>query len=322
MRGAMNNYGHFNIPRSLMTDPLWKSLSYQYRHVLLTVLHHMAFKETIQDDFGVPTLVKPFQFLTTKAELTKLCDEEDINESLVYRVFLKLEKLQIWNCKTNHRKTLITIVREDILKTRELTIEPNSNQTRTKLEPQKNKENKEKKDKKLKTTPTPSELEVEVFSCLVGLVISDDDKVRLTKENNEVDVVRAVAVLKEQKKQPDSVMGFLITAIKKQYQPKNPEKAKFILSPRGENNKESILRFKETFKYELNLKDILISNMIDHVLFNRKKILYESDTFGKEVYKILEELNLAHLVRKQQIPPGNLIEKLLQEQAEKMKLSN
>ena len=165
-------------------------------------------------------------------------------------------------------------------------------------------------------------MEVEVFSCLVGLVISDDDKVRLTKENNEVDVVRAVAVLKEQKKQPDSVMGFLITAIKKQYQPKNPEKAKFILSPRGENNKESILRFKETFKYELNLKDILISNMIDHVLFNRKKILYESDTFGKEVYKILEELNLAHLVRKQQIPPGNLIEKLLQEQAEKMKLSN
>jgi hypothetical protein len=319
MRGAMSNYGHFNIPRSLTSDPLWKSLSYQYRHVFMTVMHHMAFKEIILDDFGVLTIVKPFQFLTTKAELTKLCDEEDIDESLVYRVILKLQKLGFWNHKTNHRKTLITIVREDILNTREPTFEPNSNQTRTKLEPQKNKDNKKDKEKKSnKPTPTPSVSEVAIFGCLVGLVLSDEEKVRLTSEFSEIDVKRAVCVLKEQKSPPSSTMGFLIVAIQKKFKPKNSKSLQVELSSRGKNNKETIERFKNTYLDQLKLKDILIYDMSDHVVFNNNKIFYESDRFGKEVYNVLEMVNLTHLVRKNSIPEAKL-DGFLDELQKKMK---
>ncbi len=157
---------------------------------------------------------------------------------------------------------------------------------------------------------------------MVGLVLSSEEKVRLSRDFEESKVARAVAVLKQRKNPPDSTMGFLIMAIKKDYKPFGTENKTEQLSMRGANNKESIFKFKRTFSNELSLKDIAIDDMLDHVRFNKEKVLYESDTFGKEIYKILEKLNLEHLVGKPKTPDLTPLQKLLNEQAQKMRLPN
>lgn len=143
----MSNLGFIKLPRSLLEDPLWKSLPYTYRHVYLTILANVVFKPTIQDDFGVLISLSPGQFLTTERELVRLCDEPDIDKSLVHRALEKFKKLNFSNQTSNHKKTIITISRADILELIEPNFEPNSNQTRTKLEPQKKNDKNDKNDK-------------------------------------------------------------------------------------------------------------------------------------------------------------------------------
>jgi hypothetical protein len=148
-------------------------------------------------------------------------------------------------------------------------------------------------------TPTPSESVVsvgQVFGCLVGLVLSEKDKQRLSQDFKEQDVIRAVAVLSENKKSLKSVMGFLISAIKNNYKPKGVHANK-ALSTTAQENRNNILKFKETFRKELSVKDIPINDMIDHIDFNGLKVDYESISFGKEIGIILEKLNLLHLIR-------------------------
>lgn len=194
---------------------------------------------------------------------------------------------------------------------------PNSSPT----DPHKPEQQNNRSLEKLEPTPTPSESGVEVFGCLVGLVLSDTEKIRLSTEFSEDDVIRAVIVLKEQKKLPKSIMGFIITAIQKKYIPKTTKNIFKELSVKGRNNKETIFKFKSSFCNELSIKDIAINDMIDHVCFNNEKVFYESEIFGKEIYKILEKLNLACLVRPK-ITSINEVENILSNLSQKMKLPN
>ncbi len=162
----MSNCGFIQIPRSLLSDRLWKDLPFTYRHVFLTILQHMAYKETIQDDFGVLVTVKPGQLLTTQRRLADLCEEDDIDRCLVQRSLLKLQNLGFSIQETIHKKTLITIARADILQLIDPNFDPNSIQTRSKLDPQKNKDNKDNKvNKEQQPQPQSSEkVVVAVFS--------------------------------------------------------------------------------------------------------------------------------------------------------------
>ena len=126
----MNN-GYIKLPRSLLNDPLWRSLPLTYRNVYLTILQYMAYKPLLLDDFGKLTLINPGQLLITERDLVKKCCSLEIDKSLVHRSLIKFEKLNFSNQKTNQRKTLITITRKDILELLEPEFEPNSNQTRT-----------------------------------------------------------------------------------------------------------------------------------------------------------------------------------------------
>lgn len=125
------NDGYIKIPRSLLNDPIWKSLPFTYRHIYLTILQHMAFEACKQNDFGLLTELQPGQFLTTERKLVDLCDEEEIDKSLIHRALIKFRSLGFSNHKTNRKKTIITITRTDILELLKPRIEPNSNQTRT-----------------------------------------------------------------------------------------------------------------------------------------------------------------------------------------------
>ena len=85
--------GFFKFPRELLCNPIWKSLSFEYRHIFQTIMANVAFKETTMNDHGVLVSVKPGQLLITQRELTKLCDEDTIDRPKVQRALALFEKL-------------------------------------------------------------------------------------------------------------------------------------------------------------------------------------------------------------------------------------
>ena len=153
--------GFIKIPRSLLTDDSWKSLPYTYRHVFLTILEHVSFKETTQDDFGVNVKVKPGQLLITQRRLEELCNEPDIDRSLIQRAYKKFFQLGFSIQETIHKKTLITITRTDICELIDPKFNPNSIQTRSIKE-----ECKERKEDK--RPPTNQSLPSKVVGMEVG----------------------------------------------------------------------------------------------------------------------------------------------------------
>jgi hypothetical protein len=127
--------GFIKLPRDLLKNKIWKSFSYEYRHIFLTILENAAFYPVTLNDHGVLTDLEPGQFLTTERDLVKLCDEKDIDKSKVHRALELFKKVGFSDHKTNHKKTLITItlpmICELINESCEPRTEPNSNQTRT-----------------------------------------------------------------------------------------------------------------------------------------------------------------------------------------------
>lgn len=155
--------GFIKLPRSLLTDPVWGKFSSDEKIIFITLLTNMAWKETVLDDFGVLTVVKPGQVLMTQRDLVRNSFPEKNDpkalskyKSLVNRALAKFKKLKFSNHKTNHKKTIHTIVREDICELFEPNFEPNSNQTRTTKEEYKN-------IRKNKYTPNSVEFELASF---------------------------------------------------------------------------------------------------------------------------------------------------------------
>jgi hypothetical protein len=107
--------GFIKLPRSLLQDPLWKSLPYTYRHIFLTILEHAVWKPTKVNDHGKIIDLKPGQLLTTLRLLVKLCDEPDINKRLIERALVKFNLLDFSGHEVGQKKTVITITRKDIV---------------------------------------------------------------------------------------------------------------------------------------------------------------------------------------------------------------
>ncbi len=184
----MSNYGFIKLPRSLLDDPIWKSFSLEYRAIFLAIIFNAAFCEMELDDFGTKTLIRPGQLLMTERQLIEEAfpptnDSKKISKykSACHRALKKFASVGFSNHKTNHKKTIHTILREDILELIEPNFEPNSNQTRTKLEPQKKKEKKEKKEKNINSNSP----EISLIEKAKQVFVSEDDHQKLLLAHGE-----------------------------------------------------------------------------------------------------------------------------------------
>lgn len=102
--------GYIEIEKEFLQDPLYKSLPFTYRHVLLTIFCHAAVKETKFDDHNVIVHVQSGQLLTTYRHLADLCDEDEIDRRIVERALNKFESIGILKKEVANRKTLLTIL--------------------------------------------------------------------------------------------------------------------------------------------------------------------------------------------------------------------
>lgn len=141
--------GYFGFPRALISNEIWKSLSFEYRHVFLTIMANCVYEEKEMNDHGELFMLKPGQYMTTERELAKKCDEPTIDSSLIHRCFLKFEKLGFSKQEVKHKKTIITIIQKDYVEMIEARIEAKSKQDRSKIEAQ----TKRQEDNNIKKQP-------------------------------------------------------------------------------------------------------------------------------------------------------------------------
>lgn len=111
---TMEDNSYIKYTRSLHTNPIFKSMSFQYRHIYLTILVNMAYKPIQLNDHGVLINLKPGQFMTTVRELVKLCDEKSIKKGTVERALIMFEKVGFSGQETGHTKTIITVTEPSI----------------------------------------------------------------------------------------------------------------------------------------------------------------------------------------------------------------
>jgi len=127
------------------------------------------------------------------------------------------------------------------------------------------------------------------FSCLDGLGLSKEDLEKLAGFD-EVDVIRGVKVLKEYKKPIDSVMGYLLKAIKGKWQPKsNPI---IQISDRAKSNRDKLMGYADAAKDMLKIRDLVIIDCIDHAMFGTEKLPYEHEEFKELVKSARIKFNL------------------------------
>lgn len=155
----MEDNTYIKYTRSLHTNPVYKSLSFEYRHIFMTILVNMAFKPVQMNDHGVLINLKPGQFMTTIRGLAKLCDEKGIDAPKVQRALMMYENIGFSIQETIHKKTIITIkepsICESLKKEVDTRIETKSIQDRYKIDTQKKNEKKEKNLKETTTPPSP-----------------------------------------------------------------------------------------------------------------------------------------------------------------------
>lgn len=177
----MHDNTFIKYTRSLHTNKIFKSLSFEYRHIFMTILVNMAFKPIQLNDHGVLIDLKPGQFMTTIRELVKLCDEKGIDRSKVERALTMFEKVGFSRQETRHRKTIITIKESSICESLNCEVETinetKSRQDRDKIETQKKKDKKEEKEKTTPPTPSKGDRVVVFYDCLKeNKELTEDEK--------------------------------------------------------------------------------------------------------------------------------------------------
>jgi len=106
----MSTNGYIKWQRALMVDPAWKKLSYTYRHVYLTLLCNASWKDEILNVHRNPILLKKGQQLISEDELWEMCDEPDIDKSLIQRALKKLIKIGFISKTVINKKSLIDVL--------------------------------------------------------------------------------------------------------------------------------------------------------------------------------------------------------------------
>lgn len=164
--------GFIKLPRSLLTSPEWLDLSYEYRHIFMTILVHMAYKPITQNNHGIMMDLQVGELMTTYRNLAKLCHDPKIDRNMVDRALKRLNELgfsrheqktrqnpsQNSSQKMRQEKTIITVTEPRICELLKLQSE-SENESELKSENVKkrdikeeyrNKKKKEKNEKKEK----------------------------------------------------------------------------------------------------------------------------------------------------------------------------
>jgi hypothetical protein len=141
------------------------------------------------------------------------------------------------------------------------------------------------------------------YACLVRYGLNEkDQKFFLNFPENEV--IRAVHLMQNSKKEIKNVSGYLRTALEKNWMPKKNDNSfsentnPITLSVKAEELREKCFQMKDRLRDELKNKDILFQDMLDHVLFGHIKIFYENKDFNREMGLALAHFNLLHLINK------------------------
>ncbi len=168
-----------------------------------------------------------------------------------------------------------------------------ANKGRSRVDKQREQETTDIKEQQQTLVPLPvesvSSSVVCSFSCLDGLGLSVEDLQKLSAFD-EVDVMRGVKVLKEYKKPIDSVIGFLLRAIEKKWQPKtNPTIA---LSDNAKLNRDRLFRYVDYVAEKLKVRDLNVVDCIDHAMLGADKLPYDSNNFNELVKQVILKYNL------------------------------
>lgn len=188
--------GYINLPRSLLNDPIWKSLPYTYRHIFITILQNVVYQEIDVDDFGKIIHLMPGEMLTTYRRMVELCNEDDIDKRTIERAFVKFKLCGFSGQRTGHRKTIVTITRTDVLELIGTKIGTNSGQTRdiNKEDKEVNKSRKQQQKKKAIASAA-----VSFYKSLIEDTRLNDDEREILSQYPEDKVERAIAYSKSHK---------------------------------------------------------------------------------------------------------------------------
>lgn len=160
--------GYIRIPRSLLTDPLWETLSLKHQMIFMKILELACYKPRKFDDHGHIIDLEIGQICISERELKSKCHPQ-ISRIDIQRSYVKLILVGFLRQEVSHKKSVLTITHKDtydlIKKASEPRNEPNLSQTRAKLEPETNKGKKVKKEKdtSLKVSNETNE-KISVFS--------------------------------------------------------------------------------------------------------------------------------------------------------------
>jgi len=155
----MSEIGYIKIPRSLLFDPLWNSLSLLEQHIFLVILANTCYRPQKYNDHGVILDLEPGQFCTTYRELADLCKKKTTKDH-VDRAIKKFALYHFLRQEVRHIKSVLTICHKDtydlIVNSNETGFATTLRQDCDRIATEKNKDKKDKKDNKIKQKPTPS----------------------------------------------------------------------------------------------------------------------------------------------------------------------
>jgi len=103
---------HIRLPRSLLLDPLYQSLSLKHQNVFLTIILLAIWEPQPFDDHGVNVDLNPGQICISEQDLADKC-HRDVSKIDAHRAIKKLKLCGFLSKEVPHRKNLLTITHHD-----------------------------------------------------------------------------------------------------------------------------------------------------------------------------------------------------------------
>lgn len=134
----MQNSGYFIIPRSVTSDPRYKSARLKYQKVLHVIFEKVAFAPTTHAIGNHLININIGQLCVSEDHLVKLCNEgvkykeDKVNGSLVHRAIKFWSLCGFVNQQVNHKKNILTISVPEFYDMYKKKIESRPNHNRTK----------------------------------------------------------------------------------------------------------------------------------------------------------------------------------------------
>lgn len=110
---AMSENGYIRIPRSLFTDPLWRSLTFHQQHIFLVILNEIRYESEEFNDHGLIFKIEAGQVCTTYRKIAQLC--EDTTHHQVHRSIEKFILIGFLRQEVRHTKSVLSICHKGIL---------------------------------------------------------------------------------------------------------------------------------------------------------------------------------------------------------------